>query len=315
MIRRKEYTHVSGSDGLELSVLRIEPEDTEDIKGVLQLVHGMSEHKGRYEPFMNYMAERGYICVIHDNRGHGGSVKDPSDLGYMYEGGYEALIEDIHEITLETKEYAAELCPGERLPFTLLGHSMGSLAVRCYIRRYDDEPDKLCVLGCPSEMKGMTAGLALVNLLISLEGDKAHSKLVDHIIFSGYNKRYKDEGIPNAWVNSGRREVEEYNADPLCGFGFTLNGYRNLVLLTKLCYKKDGFAMNKPELPIRFFSGGEDPCAISRGDIGNAVRLLKHAGYRDVKARMYPGMRHEILNEKKKAWVYKDIYDFIEGKE
>ena len=312
MIKTTEYTHVSGSDGLALSLLRIEPEEAGEIKGILQLVHGMSEHKGRYEAFMRYMAEQGYLCVIHDNRGHGGSVRAAEDLGYLYEGAYEAFVEDIHEICAETKEYASQRCPGKKLPYILLGHSMGSLAVRCFIRNYDDEIDGLCVLGCPSLMKGMKAGLALVSMLAAVKGEHAHSALADRILLSSLSKKYEKEGIDNAWISSDRKEVEKYNADPLSGFTFTLNGYRNLVKLVLWCYRRDGFSMKRPSLPIRFFSGAEDPCGISRKDIAKALGLLKNAGYTDVRARLYPGMRHEILNEKKRTWVYKDILGFLE---
>ncbi|MBP5608101.1 MAG: alpha/beta fold hydrolase [Lachnospiraceae bacterium] len=316
MIKSSEYKHISASDDLELAVIRIEPEDPERIKGILQLVHGMSEHKERYTDFMRYMAKKGYICVIHDNRGHGSSIKEAGDLGYMYAGGYESLIEDIHEITVETKEYAAKICPDRKLPYTLLGHSMGSLAVRCYIRRYDADIDRLCVLGCPSRLGGMMAGLAAAEALSVLSGEKARSGIMDGIIFGAVDiKRFANEGIENAWLCTDRKVVEEYNKDPLCGFRFTLNGYINLIRLTILTYKSTGFAMNNPSLPIRFYSGSEDVFGISRRDIAKAMRLLKKAGYTDVRGRIYPGMRHEILNETKKKNVYKDIYTFIEGGE
>lgn len=314
MTKRSEYKHISGSDGLELSVMRIEPEDPSQVKGILQLVHGMSEHKERYAGFMRYMAKKGYICVIHDNRGHGSSIKEIDDLGYMYEGGYEALIEDAHEISLETKEYAKKLLPDETLPFTLLGHSMGSLIVRCYIRKYDADIDRLCVVGCPSQLKGMRAGLAAAEALGVLCGDKSKSSVMDKIVFGAVDiNKFNDEGIENAWLCSDRKIVEEYNKDPFCGFKFTLNGYANLIRLTMLTYTKNGFAMNNKELPIRFFSGSDDVFGISRRDIAKAMRLLKNAGYVNVRGRIYPGMRHEVLNETKKARVYRDIYEFIES--
>ncbi len=316
MIKSSEYKHRSSSDELELAVLRIEPEDPADVKGILQLVHGMSEHKERYAEFMRYMAKRGYICVIHDNRGHGCSIKDTEDLGYMYAGGYEALIGDIREITVETKEYAGKLCPDRSLPYTLLGHSMGSLAVRCYIRKYDADIDRLCVLGCPSRLGGMSLGLAAAEALSVLRGDRARSSLMDSIIFGAVDiKRFDNEGIENAWLCSDRKVAEAYNEDPLCGFRFTLNGYINLIRLSMLTYKSDGFAMNNPDLPIRFFSGSEDVFGISRRDIAKAMRLLRKAGYTNVRGRIYPGMRHEILNETKRKNVYKDIYKFIDGGE
>ena len=184
-MKETKYTHNSGSDGLELSALRMEPDKKEDIKGVLQLVYGMCEHKERYIPFMEYMTSHGFVTVIHDNRGHGGSVRSPEDLGYMYENGAEALVEDIHEITMDTKLYLEEELELEDLPFTLLGHSMGSLAVRCYIQKYDKDIDKLIVVGCPSKLSGMDAGLAFIKLLEAQKGDHARSKAADKLVMRG----------------------------------------------------------------------------------------------------------------------------------
>ena len=87
MIRKQEGTFLSEADGLEISALCIMPEEKTEYRAVVQLVHGMSEHKERYIPFMEYLAKKGYITVIHDHRGHGKSVKNSDDLGYMYGGG------------------------------------------------------------------------------------------------------------------------------------------------------------------------------------------------------------------------------------
>ena len=315
IINEFRYEHISGSDGLALSVLRMEPERSVKINGIVQLVHGMCEYKERYRDFMKYLVEHGYICVIHDNRGHGESVKSKDDLGYLYEGGYEALVEDIHEITIDTKEYVKDEFGEEKLPYILLGHSMGSLAVRCYIKKYDDEIDKLCVLGCPSEQKGAKAGLKVIQTMIKAKGAKSISKAADYLVMdSRLGKRFKAEG-QSSWLNSDHEKVAEYIADPLCGFSFTLSGYEALIKLTLDTYDKnvDGYAMNNPELKIKFFSGKDDPCAISYKDLRNAMLLLKHHGYKNISGKMYKGMRHEILNEPEHARVYKDILEFIES--
>ena len=87
----------SEADGLDISVLAVIPEEHR----VLQLVHGMSEYKERYLPFMEYMAKKGYVCVIHDHRGHGKSVRPLDDLGYMYGGGADAILKDIEVVGQE----------------------------------------------------------------------------------------------------------------------------------------------------------------------------------------------------------------------
>ena len=98
MVKRYRQFFRSDADGLRISALSICPEEM-PYKGVIQLVHGMSEHKERYEPFMEYMASLGYVAVIHDHRGHGQSVRSGDDLGYMYGGGADAMLADIASVT------------------------------------------------------------------------------------------------------------------------------------------------------------------------------------------------------------------------
>ena len=312
-MKEKRYKHRSRTDGLLISVLRMEPDDPKKIKGIVQLVHGMNEYKERYIPFMEYLAENGYIAVIHDNRGHGESVESAEDLGFMYRGGYRGLIRDTYEITKSIKVYAGNLTGRSDLPFTLLGHSMGSLIVRCYLREYDNELEKLCVLGSPSGKKGMKEGLALIKSLEKRKGPRARVGLIAGLVMGGYEKRFTKEGVDHSWINSDLDAVRAYNEDPLCNYNFTLNGYRNLVELTRLTYEDGGYVLNNPALPIRFFSGADDPCAVSLKAYKSAIGHLKKQGYENVDGRWYMGMRHEILNEPKHKKVYEDILAFIES--
>ncbi len=98
------------ADGLEISCLAVVPElgRDEKYKGIIQIVHGMSEYKERYLPFMEYMAERKYVSVIHDHRGHGKSVRSKEDLGYMYGGGADAMLQDIHTVNCLIRDHFPE---------------------------------------------------------------------------------------------------------------------------------------------------------------------------------------------------------------
>ena len=307
-----KYTHISGTDNLPLSVLRIEPENPADIRGIVQLIHGKNEHKGRYKAFMRFLASNGYLTIINDHRGHGESVIEPDDRGYFYQGGTAALVEDLHEITLDAKKYAAEKCGRDSLPVTLLGHSMGSLAARCYLRQYDADIGKLVLTGSPSRSDKIRQGLQVVKLLKKLEGKRARSLLAKKLIMGvSYERRYRHEGLHNAWTNSEREAVIEHNNDPLCRFNFTLNGYEEMLKMAMLAYT-GGYTPQNPAMPIRFFSGEDDPCALSRQKFAEAMRLMKNIGYTDVRCLLYKGMRHDILHEKNKMRVYSDILRFIE---
>ena len=308
-----KYTHISGTDNLPLSVLRIEPENPADIRGIVQLIHGKNEHKGRYKAFMRFLASNGYLTIINYHRGHGESVIEPDDRGYFYQGGTAALVEDLHEITLDVKKYAAEKCGRDDLPLTLLGHSMGSLAARCYIRQYDADISKLCLTGSPSRSDKVRQGLQVIKLLKKLEGKRARSLLAKKLIMGvSYERKYRHEGLKNAWTNSEREAVLEHNNDPLCRFNFTLNGYEEMLKMAMLAYTGD-YTPQNPDMPVRFFSGEDDPCALSRQKFVEAMRLMKSIGYSDVRCLLYKGMRHDILHEKNKMRVYRDILRFLES--
>ena len=308
-----KYTHISGTDNLPVCVLRIEPENPSDVRGIVQLIHGKNEHKGRYKAFMRFLASNGYLTIINDHRGHGESVIEPDDRGYFYQGGTAALVEDLHEITLDVKKYAAEKCGRDDLPLTLLGHSMGSLAARCYIRQYDADISKLCLTGSPSRSDKVRQGLQVIKLLKKLEGKRARSLLAKKLIMGvSYERKYRHEGLKNAWTNSEREAVIEHNNDPLCRFNFTLNGYEEMLKMAMLAYTGDYIPQN-PDMPVRFFSGEDDPCALSRQKFVEAMRLMKSIGYSDVRCLLYKEMRHDILHEKNKMRVYRDILRFLES--
>ncbi len=291
-------------DSLALSLLVTEPSDAP--KAVFQFVHGMAEHKERYLPFMEFLSSKGYACVIHDHRGHGESVKSSEDLGYFYKGGWEALVADI----LAVNEWIHSRYPD--IPVVLFGHSMGSMAVRSYAKRYDSTISALWVCGCPSFNPGAKAGKLLACLVGGLKGEKHRSSLIQKIGFGGYAKAFKGETSPSCWVCSDPEVVKRYDEDPLCGYVFTANGFNALFSLMVDCYSLKGWTMGHPSLPVRFISGKEDPCAISDKAFESAVENMRKAGYTDVKSRRYEGMRHEILNERRKEQVWNDILEETE---
>lgn len=297
------FSIASHHDNLQLSVLAVCPEKP---KAVVQMAHGMCEHKERYLSFMRFLAAHGYAAFLNDHRGHGESVLDQADLGYFYDGGARALIDDMHLLTEHIRgEYPS-------LPIALFGHSMGSLAVRCYTKRYDKEINSLIVCGSPSANAFTGVMKKFDDLLIRTKGDRARSDVINTVFSGAFEARFRSEGIENAWLSSDRSVSEAYNADPLCHFTFTLNGYKALLDLLTDTYSDVGWKMENPRLPIRFLSGANDPCMVSRSAFARSVDHMRKVGYTNVSSRLFEGMRHEILNETEKESVYADILDFLE---
>lgn len=294
----------SRQDGLELQVAVIKPE--EKIKGIVQISHGMAEHKERYYPFMEYLASYGYVSVIHDHRGHGGSIKNKEDLGYFYDNTAEHIVEDLYQVT----EFIKEKYPNQQL--ILFGHSMGSMVVRKYIKKYDREIDKLVVCGSPS--KNPLTGLALffVKVLKALKGEYYRSNLIQKLAFGSYNKAIEKPVSENAWVCGNDETIRKYDADELCGFIFTLNGFQNLFTLMKDIYSKKGWKLENKKLPILFIAGEKDPVIVNPKAWKQAQKFLKDLGYQNVSGKLYFNMRHEILNEKENQKVFEEVREWIE---
>lgn len=302
MPKVQTFTLPSNHDGLRLSVTTVTPDRRP--RALLVMAHGMAEHKERYLPVMQFLAENGVACIINDHRGHGESVKSRDDLGYFYKDGGRGLIKDMRKVELWfRKQY-----PG--VPVILFGHSMGSLAARVFAAQFGRDIDGLILSGSPGYNPSAKAGLALTRILQFVHmGQRAQSPMMANILNGSFSKRFKNES-PFAWLSTNRENVAAYEADPLCGFPFTINGYRALLNLMIVAY--DEKLPIRRSLPVHFMSGADDPCAPDEKGFNHAVRNIRDRGCSHVTGKMYPGLRHEILNEGVQE-VYDDLLAAING--
>ncbi len=300
MSKTETFTIVSEHDGLALSVTTVVPNG--EPRALIQFSHGMAEHKGRYLPVMEFLADNGYACIINDHRGHGLSVRDPDDLGYFYKDGGRGLVKDLHQLTL----WFRGKYPGKML--ILFGHSMGSLAAREYAAKYGRDIDGLILSGSPGYNSAAKFALALTRVLAAIHGGQhARSKLLNSLVNGSFSKRFKGESS-YAWLSANRENVAAFEADPLCGFVFTINGYRALLKLMLAAY--DERTTIRRSLPVHFMSGEDDPCAPNREGFNAAVENIRRRGCSNVTSKMYHGLRHEILNEGVKE-VYDDLLNMV----
>lgn len=307
MAVKTEKTFAS-ADGKTVIYARCWAPDTGAPAAVLQISHGMVEYVDRYDAFACYMAEHGFLVVGHDHLGHGASVTSRDSWGYFTEGdGSHILVEDLHTLrTLVRQEY-----PG--LPYLMLGHSMGSFILRRYLMEHGEGLAGAVISGTGYKPEILAdVFLAVCRVLAALRGWSCHSRLAKELFFSGAFHKFDMDGSrpEDSWLTNDAEIVRRYYAEPRCTFPFTVSGFYTITRLVKADQKPDNIAKTPKDLPMLFVSGDQDPV----GDFGAGVRkvceLYRKAGVKNLKMLLYPGARHEVLNEVKRNEFWKDILDW-----
>lgn len=299
---KEQMTLNSRVDGLGISVIAVMPDS--EPRAVIQLSHGVCGCKERFLPFMEFMAGHGIACVAGDHRGHGASVRDIKDLGYMYEGGYMAMVDDMRQIT----EWIHRNFPLK--PVFLLGHSMGSMAARVYAKYDDSEIDGLILTGSPSWNPLSKVGKFLTGIMCMVGLSHVRMSLSQRISSMRYNWTFVGEGR-QAWTCSDPYVRKQFSDNPLCNFALTANGSYNVMCLMGETYDDGRWTMSNPSMPILFISGADDPLMINESRFHRSAQNICNRGYTNVTSMIYPSMRHEVLNEIGKEEVWNDILDFM----
>ncbi len=292
---------VSGVD--ELNCYRWMPEG-EPIAS-LQIVHGMTEHILRYSDFAQYLCSKGFAVYGHDHLGHGGTSEEK---GFFAErDGWTMLVADVKQVNRRMRDDL----PG--IKHFIMGHSMGSFVVRNYLKIHSTEVDGAIIMGTGNQSSFKVAiAFAYARILCKLKGNHYVSSGLNSMVLGSYNKKFDIPDLPNRWLCSNPKALEEYRDDPLCGFDFTCAAYRDLFRLIRGVIGFRGPVGIHRELPIMFVSGEEDPV----GDFGKGVlKAAKNMENNNLSptVKLYPGMRHEILNEVGHEQVYRDISDWLTG--
>ncbi|MCR4618235.1 MAG: lysophospholipase [Lachnospiraceae bacterium] len=304
---KKEEFFFDSRDGVsKVHAIRYTPEDGE-IKGVYQIVHGMSEHFERYEDIAEFLTSKGFVVVGENHLGHGKTVPEGGLKGYFCENDpATVVVRDVHRL----KKMTQELYPG--VPYFLMGHSMGSFIARNYIMRYGTGITGAIIMGTGNQSKPLIAVSKFVAGFQKLIfGDKHPALFINNLAFGGYNKRIKPARTFFDWLSVNEENVDSYIEDPDCGFLFTVNGFATLFELISRLLKKKNLQKVPKDLPILFVSGAEDPVGDYSKGVMRAKEALEKVGVKDITVKIYPGLRHEILNEDAKDMVKEDIYNWV----
>lgn len=302
----EKITFLSRNHSTPISCLIYLPEG--EIQGVVQLVHGMCEHKERYQDFMGYLSSKGLACCIHDHLGHGESVATPQDLGYFApESGWRLLVED-------TVAFARIIRRRETLanrPYFLMGHSMGSFVARLATIQMQGELTGAIYCGTSGARPEAALGRKLISQVMRLKGPRYRSQTLEQLIFGGYNQRFGTQYTGKEWLSRNLAVGRVHAQDPLCNFCFTTSAFSDLLRLNAECNTPGWFAAMDPHLPILLIAGSQDPVGQYGKGVAQVARRLRGAGSEDVTLRLYPGARHELLNELNREEVYGDILRWI----
>ena len=268
-------------------------------RAVLQLVHGMAEHIGRYDEFGRFLASQGIEVVGHSHLGHGLTAKNEGELGWF--GGPDGnllLIGDIHQLREKNQR------PG--IPYFILGHSMGSFLTRQYLTLHGEGLSGAVIMGT-ADMPGpvVKAARAVSRILAAVKGWQHRSALVSMMVTDGFAKKYGP-----GWLSRNPENVKAYAEDPFCGFRFTLNGFYSFFRCIQRANDQESAGQLPKSFPLLFTAGAKDPVGSNGKGVKAVYRRYLHHGA-NASIKLYPGDRHEILNELDRETVYADIYNWI----
>lgn len=301
----KSEAYFNSSTGINKIRTLIWRDDAITPIGVFQIAHGMAEHIDRYDEFARFLAENGFVVCGNDHLGHGKSVNQPSDLGYFSKtNGDKRLVDDMHILTKIMKKKYPDL------PYFLFGHSMGSFCARVYVTHFGSELAGVVFCGTGELPSVVSTFQEPVNKLCEkLGADKRVDFLADafntlcNVMVPGKTNSF-------SWISQNAENQKEYSNDNLCGFALTLGGYRDLFALANEASSREWASKVPEDLPILIISGAKDPVGLNGKGVLSVADNLVLAGHEPTVV-LYPGDRHEILNEVDKETVFNDVLSWL----
>jgi len=271
-------------------------------KGIVQIVHGMNEHIGRYSHFIEFLNSNGFIVVAEDHRANG-TTASFGNVG-KYEGK-QTFFDTLKDV-IALSQYAKQNYPN--LALVLFGHSYGSYILQKYMQEYNDFD--MAILSGSNYAKSLLNSFArrVAYLTVKLKGDNAPAKFITHMGFEKFDKKLK-----GSWLSTDQDEVEKHKSDKLCTRYFGAKFYYDMFFATtKSLYTKIGLQNISKDKPILLISGDQD---LSNNRAKGLNKLYKIYKKNDLKVeiKVYKGARHELLFEKPqtKQMVMDDILNFI----
>lgn len=288
---------IKGFHDLELNAYLYEPKS--EAKAIIQIIHGMQEHGARYNDFANFLMENGYIVLVSDLRGHGSSLLGENKYGYGEADFYNEVVED-------QKIIAAYLKDTYNLPLYIFGHSFGSFVTQ-KLAQVLHIADKFIIAGTTDGDKFLyKLGNSVASLYVSFGKSDDLATSIENLSINSLGKKYENGN----WLTRDPKVFEAYKADPLCGRSFPVSFYKSMF--SNLTHLNQGIKNIPKTAKLFLIAGTADPVGSCGKYVSSLYNKYAKAGV-NVKIKLYPDARHELINETNKDEVYKDILEFYES--
>jgi len=270
--------------------------------------HGMAEHQRRYKEFINFLNLNGINVFIYDHRGHGNRITSSELIGvFAKQNGWSSVVNDLTDISnFLVNKFSQHT-------FSLFGHSMGSYITLDSIQ--SGNPIKNVILSGSSVPDGPILMFQNIFLKLSnlLKGKENYSRTMHDLVFGGFNKSIKNSRTPSDWLSYSASSVDDYIADPLCGFVVSNSLWSDLLVGFNRIFDKNRFHLYHSNLDVLILSGKED----AAGGFGSGPKKLHKilsSKISNCTLKIYDDMRHEILNEPTRNIVYDDVLHYLINK-
>jgi len=281
-----------------------------NIKGTVQIAHGIAEIINRYDDFAKFLAENGYVVIGNDHLGHGKTMGNKSNQGFFAEeNGWAYVVADMKSLYNQVKYMYPDV------PHILFGHSMGSFLARTYIIKYPLDFNATVLSGTGNQARAVVKiGYNIAQSTVNKNGPEFVSQKIADLSMGGYNKGFDAQPGETAWLTRDKEAVKKYDADPECGFTATCSLYRDMFGGILFVSDPENISKVNKDMPILLMSGSDDPVGEKGKGPTKAYKAYQKAGVKDVSLVLYPGGRHEMLNEINHEQVYNDVLDWMNSK-
>ena len=307
MTNLSEFTFLSSDKHTQLHGMLWDVQEV-PVRAVLQICHGVAEHIARYDKFARALNERGIVVAGHDHLGHGKSLPEGDTPVYFGEGNtWDTVVDDIYVLHQRLRQRYPDV------PLCIMGHSMGSFLTRTYLIRYPGTVKAAVIMGTGWQSRtAVNGGLALANAIAAVSGENATSDVVTELAFGSYNKLFAPNRTKVDWLSADEENVDAYIADPMCGADATVGLFRQMLHGIRFNQRMSHLRRMDREVPVLFVSGDKDPVGGCGKGVVQTYEAFKAAGMRDCTLKLYPELRHEILNERAYAGeITEDIASWL----